>query len=146
MGSRFVRKVRTASGAVAVQIVTREGRQVVAVDHVGSAHTDAELGLLLAAARARLVPDGQDMLDLGPVEQAGARLGDVADWTRPADTLSVEPSGGRPRQKVAGGRVSGTASLLLWDLLVEAYGRLGFEAVADATCRRTTSCVVVGTT
>lgn len=73
-----MRKVRTASGAVAVQIVTREGRQVVAVDHVGSAHTDAELGLLMAAARARLVPDGQDMLDLGPVEQAGARL--VSIW------------------------------------------------------------------
>ncbi|WOQ15464.1 IS1634 family transposase [Raineyella sp. W15-4] len=135
MGSRFVRKVRTASGAVAVQIVTREGRQVVAVDHVGSAHTDAELGLLMAAARERLVPDGQDMLDLGPVEQAGARLGDVADWTRPADTLSVEPTGGRPRQTAAGGRVSGTASLLLWDLLVEAYGRLGFEALADDTFR-----------
>ena len=45
--SRFIRKFRTASGAVAVQIVTREGRQVVEIDHVGSAHTDAELALLL---------------------------------------------------------------------------------------------------
>ena len=50
MASRFVRKVRTASGAVAVQVVTRQDRQVVDVDHVGSAHTDAELELLLQAA------------------------------------------------------------------------------------------------
>ncbi len=52
--SRFVRKVRTASGAVAVQIVTRQGRVVERVEHVGSAHTDADLVLLLAAARERL--------------------------------------------------------------------------------------------
>src|SRR5450830_1419567 len=53
MVSRFVRKVRTASGAVAVQVVTRRGRQVEQVEHMGSAHTDAELALLLAAARWR---------------------------------------------------------------------------------------------
>ena len=49
-----MRKVRTASGAVAVQVVTRRGRQVERIEHVGSAHTDAELALLLAAARERL--------------------------------------------------------------------------------------------
>ena len=38
-----MRKVRTASGAVAVQVVTRRGRQVERIEHVGSAHTDAEL-------------------------------------------------------------------------------------------------------
>jgi hypothetical protein len=51
--SRFVRKVRTASGAVAVQVVTRRDRRV---EHVGSAHSDAELALLLAAARERWSP------------------------------------------------------------------------------------------
>lgn len=56
MVSRFVRKVRTASGAVAVQVVTRRGRQVERAGHVGSAHTDAELALLLAAAREWLSP------------------------------------------------------------------------------------------
>ena len=54
--SRFVRKVRTASGAVAVQVVTRRGRQVEGIEHMGFAHTDAELALLLAAARERLCP------------------------------------------------------------------------------------------
>ena len=54
--SRFVRKVRTSSGAVAVQIVTRRGRAVEQVEHLGSAGTDAELALLLSAARDRLSP------------------------------------------------------------------------------------------
>jgi len=55
--SWFARKVRTASGAAAVQVVTRRGRQV---EHVGSAHSDAELALLLTSARERLSP-GQDV-------------------------------------------------------------------------------------
>jgi len=78
--SRFVRKVRTASGAVAVQVVTRRGRQVEQVEHVGSAHSDAELALLLSAARERLSP-GQDVLDLGDLPVVPARIDDVADWT-----------------------------------------------------------------
>ena len=36
----FVRKVRTASGAVAVQVMRKAGRRDVLVEHVGSAHTD----------------------------------------------------------------------------------------------------------
>ena len=35
----FVRKVRTASGAVAVQVMRKAGRRDVLVEHVGSAHT-----------------------------------------------------------------------------------------------------------
>ena len=68
MVSRFVREVRTASGAVAVQVVTRRGRQVEGIEHVGSAHTDAELVLLLAAARERLAA-GQEVLDLGEMAE-----------------------------------------------------------------------------
>lgn len=49
MVSRFVRRVRTASGAVAVQLVTRQGRQVLGIEPVGSAHTDEDLALLLAS-------------------------------------------------------------------------------------------------
>jgi hypothetical protein len=54
--SRFVRKVRTSSGAVAVQVVTRRGGRLERVEHLGSAHSDAELALLLALARERLAP------------------------------------------------------------------------------------------
>lgn len=135
--SRFIRKVRTASGAVAVQIVTREGRQVVEIDHVGSAHTDAELALLLQSARERMVPEGQDALDLGPVVQAPARVDEVADWTRPPDALPIATggTGGRPRQVAAGGKVTATASLVLWQVLAEAYDVLGFDALGDETFR-----------
>ena len=59
MVSRFVRKVRASSGAVAVQIVTRRGQRVERVEqveHLGSAHTDAELALLLTTAPERLNP------------------------------------------------------------------------------------------
>lgn len=136
MVSRFVRKVRTSSGAVAVQVVTREGREVVEVDHVGSAHTDAELEVLLVAAEDRLRP-GQEALDLGPLERVGTRVSDVADWTKTGQGfLPVETSSaGRPRVVAGGGQVLGTSALLLWEALTGAYTRLGFDAVGDETFR-----------
>ncbi|MGU3584609.1 SDR family NAD(P)-dependent oxidoreductase [Rhodococcus sp. C26F] len=48
IASTYVRKVRTASGAVAVQVACKHHGRVEIVEHVGSAHTDAELGVLLA--------------------------------------------------------------------------------------------------
>jgi hypothetical protein len=53
-----------------VQIVSKVRGGVVEVEHIGSAHTDAELGLLLAVARERLHP-GRGELDLGPLPEAG---------------------------------------------------------------------------
>ena len=64
-----------------MQVVTRRGRLVQQVEHVGSAHTDAELALLLAAAHERMSP-GQDVLDLGDLPVVPARMDDVADWLR----------------------------------------------------------------
>lgn len=112
MTSRFVRKVRTASGAVAVQMVVKDGGRLVEVDHVGSAHTDAELGLLLEAARERLTP-GQGALDLGPLVQRQISTEEVADWTTPAG-LPIPASEGRPATVAAGGRVVGTSAEILW--------------------------------
>jgi len=40
------------------------GRRKIVV-HVGSAHTDAELGVLMEQARVLLADAGQDELDLG---------------------------------------------------------------------------------
>jgi len=131
--SRFVRKVRTASGAVAVQVVTRRGRQVEQVEHVGSAHTDAELALLLAAARERMAP-GQDVLDLGALPVVPARMDDVADWTAEPELplqLATPAVGGRPAGVGAGGRVVGTSADLLWRVLTSAYTRLGFDVLGD---------------
>ena len=50
----FVRTVKTASGATAVQIVHGKRRGVRRVEHVGSAHDERELEALKTAAAQRL--------------------------------------------------------------------------------------------
>jgi hypothetical protein len=107
----------------------RRGRQVERIEHVGSAHTDAELALLLAAAHERLLP-GQDLLDLGDLPVVPARMDEVADWTGEPE-LSVQPAGGRPASAAAGGRVVGTSADLLWAVLTSAYTQLGFDVLGD---------------
>lgn len=59
----FLRKVRTASGATAVQIAERVGGRDKVIEHLGSAHTDAELAVLLETGR-RKMHEGQGELDL----------------------------------------------------------------------------------
>jgi len=51
----FIRKVKTASGATAMQIAYKQSGQIVRIDHIGSAHTEAELKTLLALAKQRLL-------------------------------------------------------------------------------------------
>jgi hypothetical protein len=61
----YVRTVKTASGATAVQIVYSCHRGSRQIEHIGSAHDDAELELLKAVARQQLAA-GQGVLGLGP--------------------------------------------------------------------------------
>jgi hypothetical protein len=61
----YIRTVKTSSGATAVQIVYSYHRGSRQIEHIGSAHDDAELELLKAVARQRLAA-GQGVLDLGP--------------------------------------------------------------------------------
>jgi hypothetical protein len=72
----YVRTVRTASGATAVQIVHGSRRGARTIEHVGSAHDELELEALKAAARQRLAA-GQAQLDLGldPAATAAAAAG-----------------------------------------------------------------------
>ena len=49
-GDLTIRKVRTASGATAVQAVRNEGKKRTIIKHIGSAHTEDECELLLAEA------------------------------------------------------------------------------------------------
>jgi hypothetical protein len=125
VASRFVRRVRTTSGAVAVQVVAKDRGEVVGVEHIGSAHTDAELASLLSTAQELLHP-GQESLDLGPLPQAEVRIDAVADWTTksrddqigegggPGGDGEVSVSAGRPRTVAGGSRVVRTSAEILW--------------------------------
>jgi hypothetical protein len=70
----YVRTVKTASGAMAVQIVHSFHRGSRDIEHIGSAHDDAGVELLKAAARQRLAV-GQGVLDLGLEPTGPARQG-----------------------------------------------------------------------
>ncbi len=66
----FVRTVKTASGATAVQIVHSNRRGARDIEHIGSAHNEQELAALKAAAAERLAA-GQQQLDLGVLAGPG---------------------------------------------------------------------------
>jgi transposase len=53
----FIRKVKTASGATAVQIAHKEHGRIARIEHIGSAHTEADLKTLIAVAKQRLLGD-----------------------------------------------------------------------------------------
>ncbi len=133
----WILRVRTASGATAVQIAEYiQGRREI-VAHVGSAQTDAEIGLLMAQARALLTDDGQDELDFG-VEARPVKADLVA---RPvaensfftATTGTAEPAA--QGRRVSAPQVVATSSRLLFDTIAGVYDDLGFDVLADATFR-----------
>ena len=129
----WVRRVRTASGATAVQIAESvEGRRRI-VRHVGSARDEVELGLLVDEARRLLTDDRQGMLDLGitPVRAKSVLLAPPA-----APGLFLDKADGPvPRSLVAGPRVLRTSSGLLYEALAEVYSWLGFDVVGDEVFR-----------
>ena len=102
-----MRKVRTASGATAVQIVSKSGGVRRIVEHLGSAHDETELEALLEAGRQKIAAwQGQGLLDLE----------------------SLEPTPGHTN--LARTTVESKHSRLLWEVLHGAYQRLGLgEAV-----------------
>jgi hypothetical protein len=95
----YIRKVKTASGATAVQIVRKEKGQIVKINHIGSAHTPEELAVLVAIARKIL---HENQLELFPEKSASDHLG-----------LKRSYSG------------------LLWNLLRDAYKKIGFDQLND---------------
>jgi transposase len=142
----WVRRVRTASGATAVQIAesARGRRRIVA--HVGSAHTEAELGLLVEQARQMLHAmghaAGQDALDLGvePTRRRARLAAAAADPTLFPQTLVGAGSAAATtlpvvEARVEAAKVVATSSQLLYDVLAHVYCALGFTVVADETFR-----------
>ncbi|HUD44128.1 MAG TPA: IS1634 family transposase [Patescibacteria group bacterium] len=57
----FIRKVKTTSGATAVQIAQKEHGRIVRIDHIGSAHSQDDLDTLLALAKKRLLGGQQSL-------------------------------------------------------------------------------------
>ncbi|MDP3951334.1 IS1634 family transposase [Microbacterium sp.] len=104
----FVRRSPGRPGSTKVQIAERRGGRDVVVEHVGTARSDAELAVLMAAARQRL-HEGQEAPDL---EVAG-----------------LEDEGVPQRL----GLITSKRSALLWQVLTEAYARLGFDCIGDET-------------
>jgi hypothetical protein len=100
--SPYVRTVKTSSGATAVQIVYSSRRGSREIDHLGSAHSNAEVELLKAAARQRLAA-GQGELDLG---------------------LQPDADGGGPLP------ITSSRMEHLWDALNRAYAVLGLQEAA----------------
>lgn len=99
-----LRRVATASGATAVQIVEkRHGRRTI-LEHLGSAHTEAELAALLQIGREKL-HENQPALEFD------------------------QPPSGRPRGGSA--QVKGKTSQLLIDVIRTTWERLGFDRVDD---------------
>lgn len=98
----YIRTVKTASGATAVQIVHSSRKGARDIEHIGSAHTDAEVEALKAAARQRLAA-GQGELDLG----------------------IALPSAGGPLP------ITASRMGHLWDSLAAAYEALGFDQAAQ---------------
>jgi hypothetical protein len=130
--------VSTASGATAVQIAEYAAGRRRIVMHVGSAHTESELGLLLERARALLAGAGQMELDLG-VEPAPVQVRMVA---RPGSvpalfSAATGATSGRPveRKRVSLPRVIAASSRLLFDTLAGVYDDLGFGVLGDETFR-----------
>jgi len=68
----FIRRVRTASGATAVQIAQKQNGKIIKLQHLGSAHTKEELDILVALARKRL---HENQLALFPESQSALRIG-----------------------------------------------------------------------
>jgi hypothetical protein len=60
----YVRTVKTTSGATAVQVVWSSRRGSRKIEHLGSAHDEAALEVLKAAAQQRIAA-GQPELDVG---------------------------------------------------------------------------------
>jgi hypothetical protein len=112
--SPYLRTVKTASGATAVQIVHSSRRGSRDIEHIGSAHDEVELELLKAAARQRLAA-GQAALDLGD-------LGDLGVGQKGA----AQARGGDPLP------ITSSRMGHLWEALTHAYHVLGFDRTGTA--------------
>jgi len=127
----WIRRVRTASGATAVQIAEYDGGRRKIVAHVGSAHTEAELGILLERAREMLADPAQGAFELD-IEPAAPRARLVTREAAPTLFDAAPPAGAPAAGPV---RVVSTDSRLLFQALDDIYAGLGFGVLGDDVFR-----------
>ena len=128
----WIRRVRTTSGGTAVQVVESVGGRRRIVTHVGTAHDEAGLGLLVERARQIMAGESQDELDLAgrsPVTRAGLLA------PAPGRVLFPESAPVRRRELVAAPQVLSTCSDLLFRLVAGVYDDLGFVGLGDGVFR-----------
>lgn len=99
--SAFIKRYASKNGGTVVQVVFKRGRRVERTVHIGTAHTQAHLEMLLALAEDT-IHEGQSAMDLF---EEGSR----------GPTLTLES----------------TYSRVLWDALSHVFGRLGFDSLGD---------------
>ena len=133
----WVRRARTASGATAVQIAESVAGRRRIVRHVGSAHDEAELGLLIDEAHRLLADDAQGVLDLGITTTVprATMLPSSPPVPTQAGLFPGPAAAPGSRQLVARPRVLKTSSGLLYDTLAGVYSSLGFDVVNDVVFR-----------
>ena len=107
--SPYIRTVKTASGATAVQVVHSETRGSKKLTHIGSAHTPQDLALLRVQAQ-RLVDGDQMSLDLG------------------VDTTPAGTGTGTQQSPVP---VTSEKAGHLIDAITTAYQQLGFDEATE---------------
>ena len=105
--SPYIRTVRTQSGATAVQIIYSRASGKRTMDHVGSAHTDHELAVLMAQAQ-RIIDKDQYALDFG-------------------DQLTPRQTGTTTNPVPVTGQKAG----YLLDAIDVIYSRIGLDAATD---------------
>ena len=135
----FIRRVRTPSGATGVQIAEYVGARCQRiVKYVGSARTPAELGVVMARARALLEEyerPGQGGLDLGLDLESAVGLVEEAPSDLVLDLPSTVLVPASTPVLVQSGRVVATASGLLFDVLAGVYDQIGFGTLGDDVFR-----------
>lgn len=106
------------------------------VRHLGSAHDEAELGLLIEHAEQLLSDDSQQIVDLGltptvlrhqmlPAPSGGALMSESR----------VDAGIAHERQRVPRARVLRSAATTLCDALADVYTSVGFDVIDDAVFR-----------
>jgi len=99
--SVFIRKKKTKSGGVAIQIIFKQGRNVTGLTHIGTAHGEEELKVLLALANEKI---HEHQLSI-----------DLMEHLRNGTDIFLKKS----------------YSELLWDTLSGVYEKLGFGRIGD---------------